>query len=193
MLRNLALIVLATLLVAGGALWMNGTPTATPGVVSVRVSFATAEERLQPNVVTTATKLGQGRIAVPGLPVTEAFVMPSLRQTDAGTALLISGKALPAVSKHQQLSLLPSAPSAQLRFDIYSWSMGTLVATTAEPISIGATHPDVPESLMTLARGAQQSQRVMLVLPPGAADLPAALNAHDAYVIIAEIRLSTDR
>lgn len=192
MAKNMALIVLALLLVAGGSLWMGGLPPGSYNSTAhlVGVSFASAETALSPSVITTASKLGQGRAAVQGSAVVVDYELPTLRSAGGGLALLIPGSALPGVVKHEQLARLAGGSRAELVFDVYSWSLGTLVATTPFAVAVGASHPQVPEQLMALARGASHSHRLMLVLPPKASGMPAELDVNDAYIVVAEVTIS---
>lgn len=165
----------------------------TPTDVALR---DTAEGPLIPSVVLTATKLGQGRPAVPGLPTAVDFETPQLKVTAAGTALLIPGGDLPAKQTLQTIAPLDGlagGATARIRFDIYSWSMGTLVATTPQWIELMPNKVQgVPDVLTEVAGQLPGSERLMLVLPPGADVTPPgspALNAYDAHIVLAEVLL----
>lgn len=196
-------IVLGLTLLTGAALsWLFGMPSsnATPThnareLVTYAEQNSQAQGPLLPHVVTTATKLGQGRRAVSGLPTANPFEHPDVRVSEAGSALLIPGSALPGSHWNRHISSLPPLTSGSeplIKYDIYSWSMGTLVATT--PAWIDLAEPNnaelLPAELASHANALEHSSRLMLVLPPNSissSQATQALNRFDAYIVVADV------
>ena len=175
----------------------SGTEVATKQrLVLYATQPSVAKGPIVPNVITTATKLGQGQKAEAGQPTSANFERPTLSTNSAGSALIIPGSALPGshwVQPINKLSPLTSGKHPRLKYDMYSWSMGTLVATTPQWIDLAQQDADaaIPPVLLGHIRGLAQSERVMLVIAPQAdADsgrYKAPLNRHDAYIVIADV------
>jgi|GEM_PF-5971942 len=149
-----------------------------------------------PNVITTATKLGQGQLAQAGQATTPNFERPTMSTSAAGSALIIPGSALPGSNWTQQISELPPPTSGthpRLKYDMYSWSMGTLAATTPQWVDLAEADAAaaVPPNLLAHAQNLARSERlIMVVAPQAGAELgryKAPLNPHDAYVVIADV------
>lgn len=158
-----------------------------------------AKGPIVPNVITTATKLGQGQNAEPGQPTSANFERPTLSVSSAGSALIIPGSALPGSNWAQQISELGPLTSGQhprLKYDMYSWSLGTLAATTPQWIDLaeGNAATAVPPFLLDYVQGLARSERVMLVVAPQAGAesgrYQAPLNPHDAYIVLADVMIA---
>ena len=200
--RNLILLAIVAVLLASTFFWwqsqerFDGGHSAADGVAYAQ----TTNGLLLPHVVVAATKLGQGRAAIQGLPTTTEFEWPLLRESNAGAALLISGAGLPARTEQKvikPLNALPAGADRQLKFDAYSWSLGTLMATTPQwidlPADASAKSFGIPEAVFRAARAAPTSQRLLLLIPPRQASTerdPASLDPLDAYVVVADIRVA---
>lgn len=192
--------VLVAFMIAVAAAWWHFSAPAAPtnaGIAGIAITSAGAGQSaetppLRPSVVTAATKLGQGRRAVAGLPSVSDYDLPVLRETRAGLALQIADTPLPATTAHQ-FSVPEAAPDSAdaqrlVRFDIYSWFEGVLVASTKSPVALSATLDlqDVPNELEQLAPQFAENKRLLLVVPVGAIPQATQLNPHDAYIVVAE-------
>ncbi len=190
-------------LIAGLVWWWQSSPSAVESDVADIADVATtgviqrsdkpeAPTPLRPSVVTAATKLGQGQRAVPGMPTVTNFELPVLRETAVGLALQIPNTALPARAAHElskpDQATASASVSVSVRFDIYSWSEGVLVATadTSVELTPARNLPEVPDALEAMQSQFGTHGRLLLVLPVGAQGLPPALNPNDAFVLIAE-------
>jgi len=150
-----------------------------------------------PHVVTTATKLGQGIEATPDSPTSARFEHPTLSSSSAGTALVVPGSStLPALSWLDKVNALPPLTSGEqprLKYDLYSWSLGTLRATTPQWIDLADADAidAIPPLLWDHAQTLANSERVLLVIPPvsntAVAGHHTPLNPHDAYILIADV------
>lgn len=195
-----ATLLLACLATAAGLGWWwqttshsSATQRALAGVTFIATQTA-GLPTLRPSVVTAATKLGQGRRAVADMARTNDYALPVLRDSAAGLALQIPNTALPARAAYdfsaQIQSPTPANPANNpgLRFDMYSWSEGILVATAQTPIHLqpNTNFADVPDALESLASQFGNHRRLLLVLPIGTTGLPVQLNQHDAYVLVVE-------
>jgi len=178
----------------------TNTTTSTTANTSTLVQYATqpsiAKGPIVSNVITTATKLGQGQNATADLPRATDFERPRLNSNDAGTALLVPGSALPAsnwVQHIKGLEPLTTGQQPRLKFDIYSWSQGTLAATTPQWVDLAEVDAEttVPPMLLGHVQQLTKSERVMLVIAPQAGKdqgrYAAPLNPHDAYVVVADV------
>ncbi len=174
----------------------SGPVTTDPRSVLYATQPSAARGPLVPNVITTATKLGQGQQAKAGQPTSANFERPTLNNNAPGTALIIPGSALPGSNWAQQIAELPPLTSGnhpRLKYDMYSWSMGTLAATTPQWIDLaeGGAAAVVPPFLLDHVDGLTSSERVMLVVAPQAGTnsehYKPPLNLHDAYILIADV------
>lgn len=202
----IALALLSAWLIISGTGDTEPTQTSHNSPPQTLVQYATqpsaAKGPMVANVITTATKLGQGKEAVAGEPTATNFDHPTLKETAAGTALVVPGSALPASNWVQQITALTPLTSGnrpRLKFDMYSWSMGTLAATTPGWIDLAENGASavVPPMLLGHIQQLTQSERVMLVIAPnsdsgaGTSAYTAPLNPHDAYILIADVMVPT--
>ena len=184
---KIPLALLAAALIGGVCLWISHTGDAPERVASgpSPITFASqTAQLLRPSVISAVTKLGQGRPAIAGLPTTDTFELPVLRVTPAGVALQIPASGLPGKAHSRPLSAAESAGLAGAGFDLYSWSEGTLQATSPVGLQSGKrSAADAPDALRAIVQE-RPNQDLLVVIPPNTPGLAPHLNPHDAYIAV---------
>jgi hypothetical protein len=146
------------------------------------------------SLVTEATKAAAGITARSGA----GFSFPDITMQGDNVSMTIPGGSLPRFPARRTVSdgpgqIIGFGDPVTLKYDMFAWSTGELVESSNlfdEAITVRGGVTDefpIPEYLSKSLVGRKLGDTIQVVFPVGIPDLPAYLDANDAYVLLVEL------
>jgi len=127
--------------------------------------------------------------------VSNDFTFPSIAAANGALEVLPAGP-LPLFPARRTLTTgtggtVEFGDPVVLSYEIYSWSTGELIESTAEfdePVTVRAGVTEgIPDYLSNSLLGRNIGDRMQIIFQPGMEDLPVYLDSTDAYVVVLDL------
>ena len=127
--------------------------------------------------------------------ISNDFTFPSIAEANGMLSEVPSGP-MPAFPARRTLStgsgsVVEFGDPVVLSYNMYSWTTGELVETTADfesPITVQAgVTQGIPDYLSKSLLGRNIGDKMQIIFHPGMEDLPSYLDSGDAYVVVLDL------
>lgn len=177
---------------SSGGVSVAATETQSP--TTGNLSAANSIDVSDASLITEATKVSGNASARTG----RGFSFPSVLVQDGTMSMIIPNGELPKFAARRTVvsgtgQTIEFGDAVTLKYDMFAWSSGALVESSslfeeAHTVQGGISDEfPIPEYLAKSLLGRKLGDTIQVVLPVGTADLPAYLDANDAYVLVVEL------
>ncbi|MEM7257860.1 MAG: hypothetical protein AAF404_10775 [Pseudomonadota bacterium] len=177
-----------------GALWLSGCGGSSSGARVEPTSepfVQTAVDVSDASIIAAATKNSGGQINASG----SDYSLPAVTNDNGSMSMTIPAGPPPEIPARRTVAsgggaTLNFGDPVILKYDMFSWSDGTLVDSSAqydEAYTVKSGVSDeipIPEYLAKSLPGRSLGDTLQVILPVGTQDLPAELDQQDAYILI---------